>query len=146
MEQDGATQQRLGSALVALQLALMLALAWLALPIFLQGQAGAGPWALAGAGSALGGWALAANRPGNFNIRPTPRAGGRLVQAGPYRWIRHPMYTAVLSCALAAAWAGAGGWGWWAAAALAVVLALKSVFEERWMAQAHLGQAQIVYE
>ena len=45
---------------------------------------------------ALGLWALSANRPGNFNIRPEPKTDGQLVQTGPYRWIRHPMYTAVL--------------------------------------------------
>lgn len=49
-------------------------------------------------------WALAANRPGNFNIRPTPRHGGTLITSGPYRWIRHPMYTSVLLAAAAAAW------------------------------------------
>jgi protein-S-isoprenylcysteine O-methyltransferase Ste14 len=48
-------------------------------------------------------WALAANRPGNFNIRPTPRPGGMLVTSGPYRWVRHPMYTSVLTAAAAAA-------------------------------------------
>ena len=47
--------------------------------------------------------ALAANRPGNFNIRPTPRQGGVLITSGPYRWIRHPMYTSVLLAAAAAA-------------------------------------------
>jgi protein-S-isoprenylcysteine O-methyltransferase Ste14 len=60
---------------------------------------------------ALGLWALSANRPGNFNIRPEPKADGQLVQTGPYRWIRHPMYTAVL----------------W----------LKAVLEERMMCQRH---------
>jgi protein-S-isoprenylcysteine O-methyltransferase Ste14 len=56
------------------------------------------------AGSAvLALWALDANRPGNFNIRPTPRHGGTLITSGPYRWIRHPMYTSVLLAAAAAA-------------------------------------------
>lgn len=48
-------------------------------------------------------WALTANRPGNFNIRPTPRTGGTLVTSGPYRWVRHPMYTSVLTAA-ASSW------------------------------------------
>jgi len=48
-------------------------------------------------------WALAANRPGNFNIRPTPRHGGTLITSGPYRWIRHPMYTSVLLATAGAA-------------------------------------------
>lgn len=76
-------------------------------------------------------WALAANRPGNFNIRPTPRHGGTLVTSGPYRWVRHPMYTSVLMAAAAAALkshqsADAGLW-----LALLAVLLVKSGIEER---------------
>jgi protein-S-isoprenylcysteine O-methyltransferase Ste14 len=76
-------------------------------------------------------WALAANRPGNFNIRPTPRPGGTLVTSGPYRWVRHPMYTSVLMAAAAAAVeseqiADAGLW-----LALLAVLWVKSGIEER---------------
>lgn len=76
-------------------------------------------------------WALAANRPGNFNIRPTPRAGGTLVTSGPYRWVRHPMYTAVLTAAAAAGVMAnqvvdAGLW-----VALLAVLMAKAGIEER---------------
>lgn len=76
-------------------------------------------------------WALAANRPGNFNIRPTPRPGGTLVTSGPYRWIRHPMYTSVLLAAAAAAvkahqFVDAGLW-----LALLAVLLFKAGMEER---------------
>lgn len=31
--------------------------------------------------------------PGQFSTKPAPRVP-RLVESGPYRWIRHPMYTA----------------------------------------------------
>ena len=76
-------------------------------------------------------WALAANRPGNFNIRPTPRSGGTLVTSGPYRWVRHPMYTSVLMAAAAAAVKShqsvdAGLW-----LALLAVLLVKAGIEER---------------
>ena len=76
-------------------------------------------------------WALAANRPGNFNIRPTPRSGGTLVTSGPYRWVRHPMYTSVLMAAAAAALKShqrvdAGLW-----VALLAVLLVKASIEER---------------
>ncbi len=47
-------------------------------------------------GLALGIWAIAAMRLGNFNITPTTVAGGRFVGAGPYRFIRHPMYASLL--------------------------------------------------
>ena len=57
------------------------------------------------ASAVLGLWTLWVNRPGNFNIRPEPHPDGHLVQEGPYRWVRHPMYGAVLLLA-----AGAAAW------------------------------------
>lgn len=49
--------------------------------------------------------ALQANRFGNFNIHPSPKQNGRLIEHGIYRYIRHPMYSAVilfgLGCTLA---------------------------------------------
>jgi protein-S-isoprenylcysteine O-methyltransferase Ste14 len=134
-------QHRLGTVLVGLQFALIAALAVLALPAFLRGHAPAGAWVLAAAGALLGLWALSSNRPGNFNIRPTPRDGGQLVQQGPYRWIRHPMYSAVIACGLACAWAGSSVWGWSGVVALVAVLATKARFEERWMLAEHPGYA-----
>jgi protein-S-isoprenylcysteine O-methyltransferase Ste14 len=108
----------LGKLLVLAQFGLM---AWLAV----LGALALHPWPggpllglaalLALAGAALGAAALRANRPGNFNIHPAPREGGELVEHGPYRWLRHPMYSAVLlMCAaaavLAASWAGPLAW------------------------------------
>ncbi len=48
----------------------------------------------------LGLWAIAVMRIGRFNIAPTIAHHARLVTAGPYRLIRHPMYTAVLGSML----------------------------------------------
>ena len=59
----------------------------------------------------------------------------------PYRWIRHPMYTAVIACGLACAWAGNSAWGWPCVAALVIVLLIKAIFEERWMLTAHPAYA-----
>jgi protein-S-isoprenylcysteine O-methyltransferase Ste14 len=47
-------------------------------------------------GIAVGIWALNHNRLGNFNIIPELREGCTLVTGGIYRYIRHPMYTAVI--------------------------------------------------
>lgn len=44
----------------------------------------------------LGLWALRTMGNGNIRIRPEPLPDVRLVLAGPYRLIRHPMYTSVL--------------------------------------------------
>jgi len=39
-------------------------------------------------------------RIGNFNIIPDPFDHTELVTGGPYRWIRHPMYLALLATTL----------------------------------------------
>jgi protein-S-isoprenylcysteine O-methyltransferase Ste14 len=115
----------------------------LALQILLTAAAlevvGPPDWALAvGAGGLLlGAWALYANRPGNFNFRPEPREGGVLVTHGPYRWIRHPMYAALLLIS-----AGLGGvidsfHGWMLSLTLLGALLVKASFEDRWMSEAY---------
>ncbi len=127
----------MGSVLVTLQFGLLLLLAWLAGARILDGAIPPLAIVLALAAVALVLWAFWHNRPGNFNIRPTPRAGGRLVTSGPYRHIRHPMYSAVLLGAAALALASPPLPGWLAWAALLVVLLVKAGLEERWMTQTH---------
>jgi protein-S-isoprenylcysteine O-methyltransferase Ste14 len=74
-------------------------------------------------------------------LTPLPLPNGRteLVVAGPYRWVRHPMYAAVI--------VGMGGialrsGSWWAAAAwgaLVLLLTAKSRWEEGHLAQTFAG-------
>jgi len=52
--------------------------------------------AIFAAGAAFGFWAIAHNQTGNFHIRPILKNGCRLITSGPYRLIRHPMYTSVI--------------------------------------------------
>lgn len=52
-------------------------------------------------GVALGVWALVTMTIRNLNVLPDIRAGSRLVRHGPYRYIRHPMYSALLLVTLA---------------------------------------------
>lgn len=121
--------ESLGRLLVGMQFGLLGLMGWRA---FAAPAAPGGAVALLlAASAALALWALTANRPGNFNIRPTPRQGGTLVTHGPYRWVRHPMYTSVLTAAAAAALQarGAVDLGLWLA--LLAVLLVKANVEER---------------
>lgn len=72
---------------------------------------------------------------GNRTIFPHPRPGSALVTHGVYRWVRHPLYSSVMSLS--------AGWGlWWgswptlfAGAALTLLLRLKAQREEAWLQQ-----------
>jgi protein-S-isoprenylcysteine O-methyltransferase Ste14 len=142
MSDTPARTHAVGMVLVVLQFALIGAIAWRAGPSFLALQAPALAWAVLTAGMALGAWALSANRPGNFNIRPVPKAGGRMVRSGPYAVIRHPMYTAMLLAGLAGLFGvdipGRTLVGT-ALCALLGVLWVKAGLEERWMLAQHPG-------
>jgi protein-S-isoprenylcysteine O-methyltransferase Ste14 len=132
-----AQRKALGAALVAMQFACMLLLPGLAIPALKQGAIPLSTLLLGSTSAALMAWTLLHNRLGNFNIRPLPKTFGTLVTSGPYRWIRHPMYSAVLlgGAALALMAASTRGWAVWAC--LALVLWVKSTFEERWMREQH---------
>lgn len=67
-------------------------------------MAATGPW-IAGtwyllvaeaAGIILGLYAIYIMRIGNFNVRPIVKETGVLITHGPYKFIRHPMYTSIL--------------------------------------------------
>lgn len=105
---------------------------------------GTGPWwakapgfaALELAGIALGIWALAAMRASRFRVMPEVHPRALLVTAGPYRWIRHPMYSAGLLAMLALvldAWSLGRFLVW---LALLAVLVAKLLHEERLLAAA----------
>jgi protein-S-isoprenylcysteine O-methyltransferase Ste14 len=86
----------------------------------------------------LGAWAILTVRIGNVNVVPDPRQGAVLVQSGPYRWIRHPMYAALLlgTLALVLASPSALRWGLWIV--LLIDLVVKLHYEER-MLLAHFA-------
>lgn len=117
---------RLSIVLIALQFALIGLMIW---PFSAQ-RFGIVFWLLIAASVLLGVYTLLHNRLGNFNIRPEPKATAQLITTGPYRFIRHPMYSALLLAALAFAvaeniWLKVGLW-----IALALVLSTKASFEE----------------
>ncbi len=127
--------------LVAGQFLLIALLAWpFAAPSF-------SPFTLAvcllllGAGAIIALAAAAAMGRDTVSVLPEPRAGGTLVTRGIYRHVRHPMYLAVLLCALAACPAYQSGMKWGLAALLAALLAVKIRREERLLRQRYPGYA-----
>jgi len=98
--------------------------------------------ALVAAGIAVGAWALTANRPGNFNIRPEVKPGGQMVTHGPYAYVRHPMYLALMLAMPGFCLAYGTPWRWAAFAALGVVLFVKMGIEEKAMSMRHPGYAR----
>lgn len=120
---------RLSAVLIALQFALIGLIVW----PFRPQHFGLIFWLLIVAAVILSVYTLLHNRLGNFNIRPEPKATGQLITSGPYRFIRHPMYSTVLIAALAFVvaeniWLKLGLW-----VALALVLSTKASFEEQLM-------------
>ncbi|MEN9775518.1 MAG: hypothetical protein RL322_2588 [Pseudomonadota bacterium] len=125
-----------GRFLVALQFLTLAAQLFLAGHVLTVDPAPPGALGLAAISLALGLWALLANRPGNFNIHPAPRLSGRLIREGPYRTIRHPMYTALMGVGVALGWIINSFPGWMLCLTLVCVLSIKALLEE-WMLARH---------
>ncbi|QDV23060.1 methyltransferase family protein [Aureliella helgolandensis] len=131
---EGVSASRLGAArlLVGLQ---FIAASVLVLSGFFNWRNGSwqdsGPTVVAVIGILLGIWAIAAIGPKRVSLMPAVTADTQLVTAGPYRFIRHPMYAALLLFCGALVFAPFHFWkvGVWGM--LLIVLMAKSRLEER---------------
>jgi protein-S-isoprenylcysteine O-methyltransferase Ste14 len=85
--------------------------------------------------------ALFAMRQRTFSVMPEPRQQGELITRGIYRLVRHPMYLAVLLCAVGASLAYQDNWKWGAFALLTFVLIVKLRREENLLLKRYPGYA-----
>lgn len=67
---------------------------------------------------------------------PRPVTGAPISRGGPYRLVRHPIYSALMLIGLGASVAGSP-WALGPTAALALLLDRKATKEEAWLAHAH---------
>lgn len=81
-------------------------------------------------GLSLGLWAIAAMRESKFQVIPDPADGAELVTSGPYSYIRHPMYSALLIVCLGLVIEDFSGLKLLLYLMLTVVLILKLRYEE----------------
>ncbi len=91
------------------------------------------------AGIFLGLLSIYIMKPGNFNIRPLIKSGGILVTSGPYRLIRHPMYTAQVVAIIPLVAESFSYWRLGVLIILVVDLLIKIEFEEKLLLQ-HFSQ------
>ena len=131
MRTESPPTRRIDRRIVAVQVVLGAALA----AAYLRSDAASNPpfnWpalVLAGIAAGIGVAALLALRP-VFRVAPTPRRDGILVTHGIYRWLRHPMYNAVLLVVAAVALHRPDPWVLAAAGANVVFYLTKARYEE----------------
>ncbi len=89
-------------------------------------------------GGSFGVWAIRALGK-SLTAFPKPIEGGALVTVGPYRYVRHPIYTGLILGTLGWALLRANLLGVGLALALFMFFDLKSRQEERWLVQAYGG-------
>lgn len=80
-------------------------------------------------------WAVAAMKKSRLRIMPDPHRDALLITAGPYRYIRHPMYTAVLLACIGLLCAHFSFLRFCYWAALSLVLVMKMMYEEKMLSK-----------
>lgn len=126
----------------------LVAAQFLLLGLWLTGRAtiaqGTAALAVQAGGLVLAGWAFVTMSRAQrrlFRVSPDPTGHSELVQDGPYRWIRHPMYASILAVTLPPAIVEPSARSIAVVLVLALVLVAKLSFEERLLLRHFPGYA-----
>lgn len=76
-------------------------------------------------------WVLIHNKASNWSVLPAPKRNGILIVSGPYRFMRHPMYLAVMLGCLSFVIHNQSIQSFIAWLSLIVILNIKARYEER---------------
>lgn len=128
-----------GYLLVALQFSVLLALVFSSSLLSRLRVGDLLLWLVVAGSVAVGVAAIVNNRPGNFNIHPSPKSGGSLVVQGIYRYVRHPMYAAILVFGVACVLATPDVIRLALFCVLLGVLLAKARLEEQWLCETFAG-------
>jgi protein-S-isoprenylcysteine O-methyltransferase Ste14 len=87
-------------------------------------------------------WAMVANRHLEQTVRIQEDRGHQVVTAGPYRYVRHPMYSGMLLQQLAAPLIVGSAWAYVPVAALCATLVVRTVLEDATLQRELSGYAE----
>jgi len=76
-----------------------------------------------------------------IQVAPEPKAGGELIQDGVYKYLRHPIYTGIMSCVIGLFLRTPTIWIGIASFAVIVFLFFKARLEEKLLLSAYPGYA-----
>lgn len=86
-------------------------------------------------GIMLAAWAIASMRRSKLRITPVPDANAILITIGPYKFIRHPMYTSIIVAVTGLLFSDFTWVRFFIAVALFIVLIIKLGWEEQMLLQ-----------
>lgn len=86
-------------------------------------------------GGVLAIWTFSANRPGNFSVYPEPLEHAALITKGPYQYLRHPMYSALILVMIGITFYNGGIINLIGLIMVAVAVQFKAISEERYLGQ-----------
>lgn len=92
--------------------------------------------------AALTAWALSENRYAEAVSRVQSERGQRVCSTGPYAFVRHPMYSAIIMWCIAVVMVLPSVWVALVAAAVAAVIVVRTALEDKMLARGLAGYSQ----